>query len=176
MRRLRNLLRPTVPDRLNPAAASSTNEDPTESKSRTKILVVDDDAIILKTATMKLESKGFAVVTAKDGSEAIRVARQENPALILLDLSFPPDVSSVPWDGFRIMSWLQRGEETKDIPVVVITGGNAAQYHRQALESGARAFFNKPIDHAGLLTVIQRILGLGEPGPETTPKKTDFEI
>jgi len=176
MRRLQNLLRPSAKggsDSATPAPSSA--DDSGKEAPRTKILIVDDDPIILKTASLKLEGKGFAVLTARDGAEAIRVARQEAPALILLDLSFPPDVSCVPWDGFRIMTWLQRVEATKDIPIVVITGGNAAQYHRQALANGARAFFNKPIDHSGLLAVIKRILAQSET-PTQINAKSDFEI
>src|SRR5437899_7248604 len=81
-----------------------------------KVLVVDDDAVILKTTAMKLEAQGYKVVLAKDAPGAIRAARKERPDLILMDVSFPPDVAAILWDGFLIMSWLRRLEQTRDIP------------------------------------------------------------
>src|SRR5438445_484657 len=64
--------------------------DPSSLK---KILVVDDDAIMRKTISLKLEAEGYAVVTAADGSEAIKCVREEKPDLILMDILFPPDVA-----------------------------------------------------------------------------------
>src|SRR6476646_738516 len=91
--------------------------------NRKKILVVDDSPIILKTLSMKLKSQGYDVLTAEDGSIAVSTARRERPDLILLDISFPPDVAhggGVAWDGFLIMDWLRRMDEAKDIPVFII--------------------------------------------------------
>src|ERR1043165_8886949 len=92
---------------------------------RKKILVVDDDAIIIRTLSFKLKSNGYDVLTAVDGSEAVATVRREKPDLILLDLSFPPDVAfggGVPWDGFLIMDWVRRIEELKHTPIIIITG------------------------------------------------------
>ena len=130
--------------------------------NRKKILVVDDSLVILKTMSMKLTANGYDVVTAEDGSEAVSAVRREKPDLILLDLSFPPDVShggGVPWDGFLIMNWLQRLEEAKNIPIVVITGGDPAKFKDRALAAGAVNFFHKPINNDELLTVIRQTLG-----------------
>jgi CheY-like chemotaxis protein len=121
-----------------------------------KVLIVDDDAVILKTTSVKLESQGYAVVTANDASSAIRAARQEQPDLILLDLSFPPDVGAVAWDGFRIMGWLRRLEEARDIPVIVVTGRDAASCKERSLAAGAVAFFPKPVEAGPLLTAIEQ--------------------
>jgi two-component system, OmpR family, KDP operon response regulator KdpE len=128
---------------------------------RNKILVVDDSVVILKTLSMKLTANGYEVVTAEDGSEAVSAARRERPDLILLDIGFPPDVAhggGVGWDGFLIMNWLQRMEECKDIPIVVITGGDPAKYKDRALAAGAVSFFHKPFDNDELLAVIQETL------------------
>ena len=67
----------------------STESAPASPK---KILVVDDNEIILKTISLKLQGAGYQVITALDGSEAVAAARKETPDLILLDISFPPDV------------------------------------------------------------------------------------
>ncbi|MEI9865127.1 MAG: response regulator [Limisphaerales bacterium] len=65
-----------------------------------RILIVDDNEVILKTVSLKLQGAGYKVVTALDGAEAVAAVRREAPDLILLDISFPPDVGGVEWDGF----------------------------------------------------------------------------
>lgn len=140
-----------------------------------KVLIVDDDAVILKTTAMKLEAQGYEVVVAKDASGAIRAARKERPDLILMDVSFPPDVAVVSWDGFRIMSWLSRLEQTKDIPIIVMTGGQTGNFRDQAAVSGAVAFFSKPLDHQVLLQVIAQVVDR-KTGKEPGELGVDFQI
>jgi CheY-like chemotaxis protein len=93
-----------------------------------------------------------------DGSQAVSTARLKQPDLILLDINFPPEVAGVPWDGFRIIQWLKRMEETASVPVFVITGSEAAQYKERALKEGAIGFFEKPVDNENLLQAIQKTL------------------
>jgi CheY-like chemotaxis protein len=124
-----------------------------------KILVVDDNEIVIKTISLKLQGAGYQVVTAMDGSEAVAAARHENPDLILLDISFPPDVGGVPWDGFRIMEWFHRLDTARKIPVIIITGNEDTQTKDRATSAGAVAFFQKPIEHDYLLKVIRATLG-----------------
>jgi CheY-like chemotaxis protein len=129
--------------------------------NRKKILVVDDNEVILKTLSFKLKANNYDVVTALDGSEAVAAVRKEKPDAILLDISFPPDVAhggGVPWDGFRIIQWLRRMDEAKDIPIIIITGGDAAKYQSRAVAEGALAFFTKPIDHEALLKTLHGAL------------------
>jgi CheY-like chemotaxis protein len=129
-----------------------------------KILVVDDNEIVIKTITLKLQGAGYQIITAMDGSEAVALARKENPDLIILDISFPPDVGGVPWDGFRIMEWFHRLDTQKKIPVIVITGNEEPKTKERATAAGAVAFFQKPLEHDYLLKVIRATLG------ETTAK------
>jgi CheY-like chemotaxis protein len=124
-----------------------------------KILVVDDNEVILKTISLKLQGAGFKVFTALDGSEAVAAARKETPDLILLDISFPPDVGGVQWDGFRIMDWFHRLEQAKKIPIIIITSLEDIKSKERATSSGAVAFFHKPINHDNLLKVIRTTLG-----------------
>lgn len=126
-----------------------------------RILVVDDNPVVLKALQLVLTSAGYSVFTALDGSETIRMVREAQPHLIVLDISFPPDVEhggGVAWDGFRIMQWLQRIDESRGIPIVIITGEDPAEYQERALELGATAFFTKPVDNEGLVEVIQQTL------------------
>ena len=124
-----------------------------------KILVVDDDEIILKTLSLKLQGAGYQALTALDGAEAVAAARNENPDLILLDIGFPPAVDGVQWDGFRVMDWFHRLDEQKKIPIIIITGSEDPKIKERALCSKAAAFFHKPIDHDDLLMVIRSVLG-----------------
>ena len=130
--------------------------------NRKRILIVDDDPVILRSLGIKLNARGYDVITASDGSEAVSTVRTQPPDLILLDLSFPPDVAhggGVAWDGFLIMAWLKRMEEAANIPIIVITGGDPAEYEEKVKKIGAAAFFHKPIDHDGLFDVISKVLG-----------------
>jgi two-component system, OmpR family, KDP operon response regulator KdpE len=127
-----------------------------------KILLVDDNRILLKADSIKLKAHGFNVLTALDGGEAISTARRERPDLILLDINFPPDVAhggGVCWDGFLIMDWLRRMDEGKDIPVIIVTGGDPVKYKDRSLAAGAVAFFHKPVNHDELVSVIRQTLG-----------------
>ena len=132
--------------------------------NRKKILVVDDNGVILQTMSMKLTANGYDVVTAEDAAGAVGAMRTEKPDLILLDIGFPPDVAhggALAWDGFTIMNWLRRLEGTKHIPIVIITGSDPEQYKDRALAAGAVSFFHKPINNADLLTVIRDTLAKG---------------
>ncbi len=137
-----------------------------------KILVVDDNTIVLKAFELKLKALGFKVFTAIDGSGAVSIARQERPDLIVLDINFPPEVGStgLQWDGFNIMEWMRRFREVAEIPVIIITSGDPARYKSRALAAGASGFFQKPINHEEFLLAVRRILGQHKaPQPQTTP-------
>jgi len=124
-----------------------------------KILVVDDNEIVVKTLSLKLQGAGYRVITALDGAEAVAAARKDAPDLILLDISFPPDVGGVPWDGFRIMEWFQRLDMAKKIPIIIITGTEDPKARERATSSGAIAYFQKPLEHDYLIKVIRATLG-----------------
>lgn len=134
------------------------NADPATVPKK-KILVVDDNAIVVKTLSLKLQGAGYQVITAVDGAEAVAATRKETPDLILLDIFFPPDLGGVPWDGFRIMEWFQRLDASRKIPIVVITGSEDPKFRERATGFGAVAFFQKPLDHDNLLKVIRATLG-----------------
>lgn len=153
------------------------------STTRKKILVVDDDAVVLKALSIKLNAQGYEVLTepdlvgvlsrlqggspntdgleVADGKGACAAAPPEpvtRPDLILLDIGFPSEIDSIPWDGFLIMEWLKRIDETAKIPVIFISGSDPAQYEAKVRAVGAVAFFRKPIDHDRLFAVIEQTL------------------
>jgi CheY-like chemotaxis protein len=124
-----------------------------------KILVVDDNEIVIKTITLKLQGAGYQVIAAMDGPEALALVRQESPDLILLDLSFPENTGRVPWDGFRIMESLHQLDASRPVPVIVITGSEEPKTRGRAIAAGAVAFFQKPLEHDRLLKTIRTTLG-----------------
>jgi CheY-like chemotaxis protein len=127
-----------------------------------RVLIVDDNAVVVKALSNALQGGGFEVLTAEDGAGAVSTTRREKPDIILLDISFPPDVAhggGVAWDGFLIMNWLSRMEEAASIPVIIITGSEAAQYKSRALAAGAVNYLQKPIEPDQLLAAVRQALG-----------------
>jgi len=132
------------------------------NSSAKRILVVDDNEVILKTALQKLSAKGYQVTTAVGGPEALSAVRKEKPDLILLDLAFPPDASNVGGplqDGFFIIQWLRRAPETEKIPIIMISATDPEKFKDRARNAGVVASFRKPIDNDKLLAAIQAALG-----------------
>jgi two-component system chemotaxis response regulator CheY len=126
-----------------------------------KILLVDDDLVILKTTSFKLKAAGYEVITSSDCSDAIRAVREENPDMILLDIVYPPDIAhggGVPWDGFLLMNWMRSVLHATSVPVIFITGSDSAELRDRALAMGATGIFVKPLHHARLVEFIDRIL------------------
>jgi len=149
-----------------------------QAKKPRKVLLVDDNALILKTTSGKLKEAGYEVLTAEDGGSAIRQARQLKPHLIILDLNFPPDVGhggGIPWDGFLILNWLRRTDGMEKVPVIVITGGDLEKHKDKWVEAGVRDIFLKPIDHEALLAAMRWALDQEVAEQEPAPTETSAE-
>lgn len=117
-----------------------------------KILIVDDVAtnrIVLK---VKLASAYYETVQAASGADALRIARDERPDLILLDVELP-DVS-----GIEVCTALKADPATRDIPVVMITAFHDADRRIAALRAGAEEVFWKPLDEMVLLARLRSLL------------------
>lgn len=141
---------------------------------RPRILVVDDDPVILKTIGIKLSRAGCEVITGQDGSEAVTTARKEKPDVIVLDVNFPAEVA-LAWDGIGVMKWLQRLENGETPPVIIITALGNDQIRQKAMAAGAIAFFQKPIDNEGLIQAINKTLDLRRTSGQP-PKSAEFAI
>ena len=129
---------------------------------RKRVLIADDDNILLKALSMKLRNNGYEVITTLSAVNTVSLARSMRPDLILLDINFPDDkvqADGGTCDGLVIMDWLRRLEETKTTPVIIMTGEDPKRYRSQSLAAGAVAFFHKPIRPDELLPVIRRALG-----------------
>jgi CheY-like chemotaxis protein len=151
--------------KIAPGALLSLSPEPETRKTgphTPRILIADDNIVILKALSIKLKSRGYEVRTAMDGSTAVSCVRRERPDLIILDINFPPDVShggGIAWDGFLILDWLRRLDESRETPVIFITGAESATFRERALSMGAVAFFQKPIDQEELLHIVHETVG-----------------
>ena len=102
-----------------------------ESKKK-KILLVDDDPLIIRMYEHKLAQDGHDVVLAFDGEQAVMMAKEEKPDLILLDLMMPK------LNGIETLQFLKKEADTKGIPVIVLTNiGDDSAYQKRAEELGA---------------------------------------
>jgi DNA-binding response OmpR family regulator len=120
--------------------------------SQRKILIVDDDADLRLGLGVRLRAIKYATVFAADGATAIAMAQRERPDLILLDLGLPAG------DGFLVLERLRAIPKLAAIPVVVITARDVEESRERALDLGAVAFLQKPVDNAALLTAIRLAL------------------
>jgi len=128
------------------------------SVPRKKILVVDDDPITVKTLSLTLNAKGYEVLSATDGSEAISIIREQNPDMMLVDVGLPPDLGGARLsDGFQVTWWLQRANPRK-IPAIIISGSDKPAYKQQAAAIGADGFMSKPLNKELLLNAIESAL------------------
>ena len=104
----------------------------------TKILVVDDEDDIRELLSDTLQDRGYEVVQASGGSEALEKAVQEKPDIILLDVLMPEV------HVFTVIHSLEENPETKGIPVVILTGLPAEEGEQVALKAGVNHYISKP--------------------------------
>ena len=117
-----------------------------------KILLVDDDKDVLQALNVRLKSKGYQVAVAGDALAAVSTARKEKPDLIVLDIGLPAG------DGFVVMQRLKSLYDLALTPIIVLSAREATATKEQALEAGALAYFQKPVDTKIFLAAIERAL------------------
>jgi len=116
-----------------------------------KLLIVDDMRAFLDLEKTFLRRADCQVLTATTGLEAIKVAQQAHPHLILLDVEMPE------MTGIEAARFLSRTPGLKDIPVVILSGND---YRQAALEAGAQEFVKKPVDEGTFLQIVTRYVPL----------------
>ena len=124
-----------------------------------KILVVDDNPVILKAMTLMLTAKGYSVLTTESAEETISLLGRQKVDLILLDLEFPPDPASVLTDGIMALDWARLYGTARNIPVFIISSLDPKQYVKRAEAAGITTCFRKPVDDQELLAAIRTELG-----------------
>lgn len=118
-----------------------------------RVLIVDDNQDAIHILTAVLKRGGYLVSVAKNGVDAIDKVREEQPALILLDIMMPK------MDGFEVCQEIKGNEETRNIPILMITARKDAESRKRGLEVGASEYLVKPIHPAEVLRKVQEYLG-----------------
>jgi len=101
---------------------------------------------------MRLEANGYDVVSAEDGQEGLEKVKSEKPDLIILDIMMPV------MDGFELCSIIKEDEQTRKIPVIILTGRAQDTDSDTARKLGADSFLKKPFDAPVLLAKIEELL------------------
>ena len=114
-----------------------------------KVLVVDDDAKTVELVKLYLNRDGYKVLTAYDGVEALRLAHEGHPALIILDLMLPR------MDGFEVCRTLRR---TSNVPIIMLTARATDDDKLAGLGLGADAYMTKPFSPRELAAKVRTLL------------------
>ncbi len=122
---------------------------------RAKILKVDDEPDVLQVLNIYLEGAGYQTCEASGGREAIAVAREEMPDLIILDILMPE------LDGYGVMRELKKDPRMAGIPIMVLSAKTGERDRAMALELGATRYVSKPFTEEKLLKEVERSLGSG---------------
>jgi len=126
--------------------------DMDEVPTRARILVVDDEAAIRDYETALLGELGHEVLTAADGAEALRLAHEKQPHLVLLDIMMPE------LSGIEVCRQLRADPRTQDIRVIVVSAVDAKRALEESIIAGADDFLAKPIHALELMVRVRSIL------------------
>ena len=122
-----------------------------------KILLVEDNEMNRDMLSRRLDRKGYEVVIAIDGQQAIDLAASAKPDLILMDMSLPIV------DGWEATRRLKADGQTKQIPIIALTAHAMPEDERKAREAGCNDYDTKPIELPRLLEKIAALLGSAGP-------------
>lgn len=117
------------------------------------ILLVEDNELNRDMLTRRLQRKGFTVVVAVDGEEAVAKASGDLPALILMDMNIPLI------DGWEATRQIKAAAETSGIPIIALTAHAMSGDREKALAAGCDEYETKPVEFARLLEKIEGFLG-----------------
>ena len=120
--------------------------------NRKKILIVDDDADLVRLLSRRISQAGFEPLSAFDASMAMRLALKESPALILLDIRLPAG------GGFGTLENLRNSGKTNALPIIIITGQDDPATRERAEAIGVEGFLVKPLDMDVLLNKIRELM------------------
>lgn len=113
------------------------------------ILAIDDSPTIRKFLTLALSSKGFRVITAVDGMNALEIIGKESIDLVITDLNMPNI------DGFELIQSLRSESPYKEIPIIVLSSISSQEDIDRSLKLGANSYIVKPFNNA---TVVHEVL------------------
>ena len=116
-----------------------------------KILAVDDERHIVRLVQVNLERAGYTVVTAFNGKEALEQVEAEQPDLVVLDVMMPY------MDGFEVLQNLRKNQNTRDLPVIMLTAKAQDADVFRGWQSGVDCYLTKPFNPMELISFVKRI-------------------
>jgi len=121
-------------------------------KTDKRILLVDDDAEIVESLRLALESNGYTVLVARDGNQGLALTERENPDLVILDMMMPKR------SGFLVLEKMRRTRETP-LRVIMITANEGTRHKAYAEMLGVDDYIRKPFPMDRLIESIRRLIG-----------------
>ena len=121
--------------------------------SEKKVLIVEDNELNMKLFNDLLDAHGYKTLQTRDGMEALDLAREHRPDLILMDIQLP-EVS-----GLEVTKWLKADDELQGIPVVAVTAFAMKGDEEKIREGGCEAYISKPISVASFLDTVRKFIG-----------------
>ena len=126
------------------------------NKKKPLVLVVDDDESVRALLQRQMELDGYRVACADDGGSALKKVEEDAPDIVLLDALMPG------MDGFQVAEALKSSEDTRTIPIIMVTALRDQESRMRALKAGAQEFLTKPIDRNEVSLRVQNMLMLRE--------------
>jgi DNA-binding response OmpR family regulator len=127
------------------------DKDTGDTKGK-RILLVDDDAEIVESLRLALESNGYTVLIARDGNQGLALSERENPDLVILDMMMPKR------SGFLVLEKMRRTRETP-LRVIMITANEGSRHKAYAEMLGVDDYIRKPFPMDRLIDSVQRLIG-----------------
>jgi DNA-binding response OmpR family regulator len=125
-----------------------------------RILVVDDEPDLVRALGLRLSGRGYEVITAFDGVQAMSRIQKEHPDLVLLDIHLPAG------NGYRICERMRSSAGVKETPVIALTADPSAEAEMRCRELGCAGFFRKPYDPKRLMDAVTRALDVPAAGAD----------
>jgi CheY-like chemotaxis protein len=119
------------------------------------VLIVDDDAVVQLLLRVNFEMDGFAVMTADDGEQGLKIAREQHPDLVLLDVMMPK------MDGYEVLTALRGDASTRSLPIVLLSAKSEEEDRAIGMKAGADAYITKPFDPTSILTQVRPLVVAG---------------
>lgn len=116
------------------------------------VLIVEDNELNMKLFNDLLEANGYATLQTRDGMEALKIAREQHPDLILMDIQLP-EVS-----GLDVTKWIKEDEKLKGIPIIAVTAFAMKGDEEKILNAGCEGYISKPISVMPFLETVKKFL------------------
>jgi len=120
------------------------------------ILIIEDNDKNLKLVRDVLRFKGYSTLEATTAAEGLRLAREERPALVLMDILLPD------FDGITALARLRGDRSTHAIPVIALSASAMPDDHERIIKSGFDAYLTKPIEIKSFVDLVERLIGKAE--------------